>query len=454
MPHQRHSQDKGLVHQDFEPAFVAIPCSTKSEFSEPARLLVNQRRDPEFLREAGQLASRGHSLLQIHEMRFHATLGKKPQGFSSLRAFLCPENLNVHARNVGIMERRGQPASSLVLFFLLVNRTSELTYTPAWWVPGAHLQTLWGRLVRRPPVVATRAERWPTLDDDEIEVHRLDAPAGSDPRTTPRLLLLHGLEGTIRSNYLRGTLAQARARGWSADVLIFRSCGAEMNRQRRMYHSGETSDLDLVVQRLTHEHPGQPLVLAGFSLGGNVLLKWLGEQGADLPVQVRAAAAVSVPFDLERGARQIENGFSRLYTWHFLRSLKVKARAKLVRFPGLFDVSTLEHAQTLYAFDDAVTAPVHGFRDAHDYYSRSSSLRYLSAVRIPTLLLSASDDPFLPVDICNCVAILARENSFLEAELWPRGGHVGFVSGWFPFDQHYYAEERVVEFLANEILGD
>ena len=335
-----------------------------------------------------------------------------------------------------------------------MNRTSELTYTPAWWVPGAHLQTLWGRLFRRPPVVATRAERWPTLDDDEIEVHRLDAAAGSDPRTTPRLLLLHGLEGTIRSNYLRGTLAQARARGWSADVLIFRGCGAEMNRQRRMYHSGETSDLDLVVQRLTHEHPGQPLVLAGFSLGGNVLLKWLGEQGADLPVQVRAAAAVSVPFDLERGARQIENGFSRLYTWHFLRSLKVKARAKLTRFPGLFDLSTLEHAQTLYAFDDAVTAPVHGFRDAHDYYSRSSSLRYLSAVRIPTLLLSASDDPFLPVDISNCVAILARENSFLEAELWPRGGHVGFVSGWFPFDQHYYAEERVVEFLANEILGD
>ena len=450
MPHQRHFQHEGLVHQDLEPAFVAIPCGTKSEFREPSRLLVHQRRDPEFLHEAGQLASRRCSLLQIHEVRFHATFGKKPQRFSRLRVFLCPENLNVHARNVGIMERRGQPAPSLVLSFLLVNRTSELTYTPAWWVPGAHLQTLWGRLFRRPPVVMTRVERWATPDDDEIEVHRLDAPTGSDPRT-PRLLLLHGLEGTIRSNYLRGTLAQARARGWSADVLIFRGCGTAMNRQRRMYHSGETCDLNLVVQRLLHEHPTQPLVLAGFSLGGNVLLKWLGEQGSDVPPQIRATAAVSVPFDLERGALAIEHGFSRLYTRHFLRSLKRKARAKLEQFPGLFDVSRLDRAQTLYDFDDVVTAPVHGFRDAHDYYSRSSSLQYLSAIRVSTLLLSASNDPFLPRDICNSVAMVASKSSFLVAELLTNGGHVGFVSGRFPLHPHYYAEERVVEFLANAI---
>ena len=331
-----------------------------------------------------------------------------------------------------------------------MSRTSELTYTPAWWVPGAHLQTLWGKLVRRAPVVATRAERWSTPDDDEVEVHRLDAPLESHAHS-PRLLLLHGLEGTIRSNYILGTLAQARARGWPADVLLFRGCGSEMNRQRRMYHSGETSDLNLVVQRLVHDHPDQPLVLAGFSLGGNVLLKWLGEQGGDLPPQVRAAAAVSVPFDLELGARRIEHGFSRLYTRHFLRTLKVKAQAKLDRFPDLFDARRLEQARTLYDFDDAVTAPVHGFDDAHDYYSRSSSLQYLSAIRLPTLLLSASDDPFMTPQIIDSVAMLARKNISLVAELWPHGGHVGFVSGRSPFHPQYYAEERALEFLANEL---
>jgi predicted alpha/beta-fold hydrolase len=311
---------------------------------------------------------------------------------------------------------------------------------------------MWGKLFRKAPTVATRAERWSTPDDDEVEVHRLDAPSGSSAHT-PRLVLLHGLEGTIRSNYIHGTLAQARLRGWAADVLIFRGCGADMNRQRRMYHSGETSDLNLVVQRLLRDHPDQPLVLAGFSLGGNVLLKWLGEQGDKLPAQIRAAAAVSVPFDLERGARRIERGFARVYTRHFLRTLKVKARTKLERFPGLFDAGLLERAQTLYDFDDAVTAPVHGFRDAHDYYSRSSSLQYLSAIRLSTLLLSASDDPFLPPEVIDSVAMMAQKNASITAEIWRRGGHVGFVSGLSPFHPHYFAEERVVEFLANEIAG-
>ena len=308
---------------------------------------------------------------------------------------------------------------------------------------------MWAKLFRRAPVVETRAERWPTPDDDEIEVHRLDAPAGRGPHA-PRLVILHGLEGTIRSNYVHGTLAQARARGWAADVLIFRGCG-EMNRQRRMYHSGETSDVNLVVERLARDNPGQPLVVVGFSLGGNVLLKWLGEQGDALCPQVRAAAAVSVPFDLEGGARRIERGFSRVYTRHFLRTLKAKARNKLDHYPGLFSAAALERATSLYDFDDAVTAPVHGFRDAHDYYSRSSSLQFLDSIRIPTLLISAADDPFLPPQILDAVRILAQSSDMLEAEVWPSGGHVGFVSGRDPRRPHYYAEERVVEFLANTL---
>jgi predicted alpha/beta-fold hydrolase len=328
-----------------------------------------------------------------------------------------------------------------------VSRSSELTYTPAWWVPGPHLHTLWGKLVRRAPAVHTRVERWATPDDDELEIRRLDAPAGA-PADTPRLLLLHGLEGTIRSHYLRGTLAQARARGWAADVLIFRGCNGEVNRARRMYHSGETEDVDFVVRRLVTENPIQPLVVAGFSLGGNVLLKWLGERADEVPHQLHAAAAVSVPFDLERGSRHIERGFSRVYTRHFMRTLRKKALAKLDRHPGLFDPSALENARTLFDFDEVVTAPVHGFAGASDYYSRSSALGFLREIRCRTLLLSSYDDPFLPRHVLDDVTKIVSQNGCLFAEFHQEGGHVGFVSGRWPSRAHYYAEERVVEFLA------
>jgi predicted alpha/beta-fold hydrolase len=328
-----------------------------------------------------------------------------------------------------------------------VSRPSEYTYTPAWWVPGAHLRTLWGKLARRPAVVETRVERWATPDGDEVELHRVAPPEhrGDD---APRLLVLHGLEGTIRSHYLQGTLATARRLGWAADALIFRSCNGEVTRARRLYHSGETTDLDLVVRRIIGEHPHQRLGLAGFSLGGNVLLKWLGERGADLPPEVFGAVAVSVPFDLERGSRFIERGFARVYTRHFLRTLRAKALAKLDRDPGLFDDAALSRARTLFDFDDAVTAPVHGFENAHDYYRRSSSLGFLSAIRCPTLLLSAFDDPFLPREVLRDVEAIAAGNPQLRTEFHERGGHVGFVAGRSPFAPRYYAEERVLDFLA------
>ena len=330
-----------------------------------------------------------------------------------------------------------------------MSRSSEYTYTPAWWVPGAHLQTLWGKLVRRAPRVDTRVERWATPDGDEIELRRLDAPRGHTD--TPRLLLLHGLEGTIASTYLLGTLAEARARGWAADVLIFRTCNGEMNRARRMYHSGETTDLDFVVRRLVAAHPRQPLIAAGFSLGGNVLLKWLGEHSDAAPSQLVAAAAVSVPFDLERGSRHIERGFARIYGRHFLRTLRTKARAKLRTFPGLFDRTALERARTLFDFDDAVTAPVHGFLNASDYYSHSSSLRFLDRIRRPTLLLSARDDPFLPPEVLDDVAEVVCSNPHVHVEFHELGGHVGFVSGLIPFRPRYYAEWRIVDFLAQQV---
>ena len=269
----------------------------------------------------------------------------------------------------------------------------------------------------------------------------------------PRLVLLHGLEGTIRSNYIQGTLALARERGWAADVLIFRGCGTRMNRQRRIYHSGETSDLNLVIERVTDENPDQAIVLAGFSLGGNVLLKWLGEQGEGLRRQIRGTAAVSVPYDLESGARRIEHGFSRLYTYHFLRSLIAKARMKLTAYPDLFDGTRLGNVRTLFDFDDVVTAPVHGFLGAHDYYSQSSSLQYLHAVRTPTLLLSSLDDPFMSRETADSVLSVAAANASLHAEFHHGGGHVGFIDGRVPFCSRYFAEVRVVEFLSNQLAS-
>ncbi len=320
------------------------------------------------------------------------------------------------------------------------------SYRPAWWVPGAHARTLWGKLIRRHHIVPSRLERWDTPDGDFLDIHRVEAARGQ-----PRLVVLHGLEGTHRSHYVRGILAEARRREWEAVLVVFRSCGSDPNRSKRFYHSGETTDLSLVVERLISEQPSVPLVLAGFSLGGNVLLKWLGEGGNRLPPEVRAAAAVSVPFDLARSAHNIERGFARLYQASFVRSLVRKTQTKLERFPDLVDANVLSRVRTLRDFDGAVTAPVHGFASAEDYYMKSSALRWIAGIRLPTLLLSAEDDPFLPRDVLNEVRNVAARTPALDVEFVRHGGHVGFISGAVPWRPMYYAEWRVADFLASRL---
>ena len=320
------------------------------------------------------------------------------------------------------------------------------TYSPSWWLPGPHARTIWGRFFRRTPPLPTRVERWETNDDDFLDLVRLDAPKGR-----PHLVMLHGLEGAPRSHYARGLFLQAVQRGWAADLLLFRGCGAELNRAPRFYHSGETSDIDIVARRLMESDPEAPFVFAGVSLGGNVLLKWLGEFGDAVPSQIAGAAAVSVPFDLARASRHIGRGFSRVYQTHFLRSLRRKALAKLERYPDLLSRERVQASRTLWDFDDVVTAPVHGFRDADDYYSRSSSIQFIDQVRVPTLLLSAVDDPFLPPAVLEDVRRIASRNPNFTLEFPRSGGHVGFVSGANPFRPFYYAEWRVADFLADAI---
>ncbi len=320
-------------------------------------------------------------------------------------------------------------------------------FTPAWWLPGPHLPTIWGKFLKRVVPVSLHTERWTTPDDDFVDLLRLPAPSPA----APRVLLLHGLEGGAHSHYVHGMFADAARRGWGMEMLIFRGCGPELNRAPRFYHSGDTGDLAFVLDRLAREAPDAPRLLTGVSLGGNVILKYLGESGDALPPSVAAAATVSVPYDLARGSRYISRGFSRVYERHFLRSLKRKALAKLQEHPGLYDASRLARVQSLWEFDDVVTAPVHGFNDAGDYYHRSSSLRFLPGIRRPTLLLSAFDDPFLPPAVLDDVRAIATGNPALEPEFVSRGGHAGFVGGVVPWRAEYYAERRMMDFLAQRL---
>ena len=327
------------------------------------------------------------------------------------------------------------------------------SFSPSWWLPGAHLQTVWGRLARPRRLVSFRREVLLTPDGDELVLDHVDGPEGA-----PRLLVLHGLEGSSYSVYVQGMLLVAAARGWRGTALNFRSCArdpAELsrmlpNRRPRLYHSGETTDTDFVVRTLAEREPGVPLFVAGVSLGGNVLVKWLGENAGQ--TRVRAAAAVSVPFDLAEGARHLETAVGRVYVGAFLKTLRPKAFSAASRFPEAaqrLDLARIRRARTFVEFDDAATAPLHGFTGASDYYARSSSLGFLWRVTTPTLCLSAEDDPFLPAAVLRRVAREASDS--VELVTTPRGGHIGFVSGLSPWSARYWAEEMVVEWLSGKL---
>jgi predicted alpha/beta-fold hydrolase len=260
------------------------------------------------------------------------------------------------------------------------------------------------------------------------------------------LLVLHGLEGSVRSHYVRGLLALAGRAHWAAVALNFRSCSGEPNRLPRFYHCGDTDDLDHVVRLIAERAPHVRIGAIGISLGGNVLLKWLGERGEEAPRQLEAAVAISTPYDVERCARALDRGLAKLtYTASFMRSFKLKLRLKARRFPGLVDVPLALRARTFEEYDRAVTAPLHGFADERDYWRRSSCRPYLRRVRRPTLLISAIDDPFVPPDALPEPAELSPS---ITAEFTARGGHVGFWEGP-PWRPRPWAEQRALSFLTS-----
>jgi uncharacterized protein len=310
----------------------------------------------------------------------------------------------------------------------------EPDYTPPAGFRNGHVQTLWAGKVRRVDGVAYRRERLDTPDGDFLDLDRVSAGARRVA------VVSHGLEGSAERAYVRGMARQLAGEGWDVVAWNLRGCSGEANRARRLYHSGATEDLDAVVQHLLPAY--DRIALVGFSLGGNLTLKYLGE--AERDPKVAAAAAFSVPVDLAASSEALARWRNGIYMAYFLRSLRRKIRRKAEQFPGEVDVAGLRGVRTFGQFDDRYTAPFHGFRDAADYWARSSSRPFLPSIRVPTLIVNAADDPFL-AEACYPRAE-ASASDHLHLEVPAYGGHVGFVS--FGGDGSYWSERRAAAFLA------
>ncbi len=307
-----------------------------------------------------------------------------------------------------------------------------MEYQAPWWLPGGNLQTIWPALYARTgrggPIAYWR-ERWTTPDGDFIDADWGAHAAASD--AAPLLVLFHGLEGSSRSHYALAFADVARERGLRFVVPHFRGCSGEINLAARAYHSGDHEEIGWILARLRAQHAG-PVLAVGVSLGGNALMRWAAEAGEEATRWADAVACVCSPLDLAAGSRAIGQGLNRLvYTRLFLRTMKPKALQKLAQHPGLFDAQALRAAPDLYAFDHLFTAPLHGFRDAQDYYARASAGPHLHRIRIPALALNAGNDPFVPTH-----SLPRADEVGPRVTLWQpgRGGHVGFTRGRPPGD--------------------
>jgi predicted alpha/beta-fold hydrolase len=318
-------------------------------------------------------------------------------------------------------------------------------FRPAWWLPGPHAQTIAGRYLRPKTGVRYRRVRLEAPDGDFVDVDLASVDGFPEPPAdAPVLLVVHGLEGGSGSTYVLETCRAAVERGFRPVAMNFRSCSGEPNRTPRFYHAGDSADLAFVLGEVRARFPRSEVFAIGFSLGANVLLKHLGERGE--AAEIRAAAAVSVPFDLGAGEEKLSGTvMGRVYTTHFLGRLRRKFHLKRHLLEDACDPERVLSARTFREWDDAATARLHGFRDAEDYYARSSSRGFIPAIRVPTLLIHAADDPFLPETAIPRAAVEA--SPWLTGVFPARGGHVGFVSGppWAP---RFWAEREAVRFLA------
>lgn len=317
-----------------------------------------------------------------------------------------------------------------------------MNYPAPAWLPNGHLQTIYPALCIAKPSVQFRRERWTSPDDDFIDLDFIDGAPG-----LPFVVLFHGLEGSSNSHYARALMALLQSKNWSGVVVHFRGCSGELNRAPRFYHSGDSQEVGWILTRLQSEFRARPsgakFFACGVSLGGNALLRWLGEsqQAANI---VDAACAISAPLDLAAGGASLSSGINLIYTRMFLQSLKPKCLKKLDQFPGLFDRNKMLEAKNLYDFDNVVTAPLHGYRDTNDYWDRASAKHVLEDIRVPSLVLNAQNDPFLPAR-----HLPSKASPQVRLEYPQYGGHVGFAVGSLP-GKLDWLPRRIVHFFESK----
>ncbi len=321
--------------------------------------------------------------------------------------------------------------------------TTVPDYRAPFWLPGGHAQTVHASLFAPKASVSYRRERWDTTpngqpDGDFIDVDIVDGDADK-----PVLLHFHGLEGSSQSQYALGFMARCKALGWTGIVAQFRGCSGEPNRLPRAYHSGDSTEIDWIVRKVKARFPDRRLYTVGVSLGGNAMLKWLGERNSEAVPLVDAAAAVSAPVDLMAAGEALGRGFSLNYAKHFLATMQKKATLMHARHPGSFDFDRMQRARNLREYDDVVTGPLHGYRDTDDYWTRASSKPGLVDVALPTLVLNAKNDPFLPAE---ALPVTSQVSTHVLLDQPAQGGHVGWPSSRWPGHTQWLTD-RVFHFL-------
>lgn len=337
-------------------------------------------------------------------------------------------------------------------------------YKAPFWLPGGHLQTIFTSLFPKGSEVKYRRERWELKDGDFIDADWADATSAtsiepdyneqtisnhsnatrnSEPKK-PILVIFHGLEGNSQSQYAKSLISAAVAKGWHGVVINFRGCSGEPNRLPRVYYAGDTLEIDTMLSRVRSIYPENPIYAVGYSLGGNALLKWLGEASNQSTVNISRAVAISAPIDLKASADALDTGMNRIfYTPIFVDSIRAKALVLSKRFPGVLDDKLIGNAKTIHDIDNAVTSVLYGADDAIDYYNKNASKPYLQNIVLPTLIINAKNDPFMPAKFLPSTAEVSK---FVTLDYQEEGGHVGFFSTRFS-DANSWLPSRIIEFL-------
>ena len=313
-----------------------------------------------------------------------------------------------------------------------------MNYKAPRWLPGGHLQTIVPYFFRRVAAPSYRRQRIETDDGDFVDLDWVDGPSAA-----PLVIMFHGLEGSSQSHYARAMMRTVADAGWRGVVPHWRGCSGEPNRLPRAYHSGDHAEAGWLVRRLHSDALGAPMFAGGVSLGGSALLNWLGRAGDEASRYLNAAAAISTPLSLRLGGETIGRGFNKVYTWNFMRTMRLKGIEKSTRFPDAIDRSRINQSRSLRDFDDAFTAPLHGFAGVDDYWDRGSSLSWLATIALPTLIVNARNDPFMPFD---ALPEKPAPSKAVTLEITEHGGHAGFLHGPWPGDP-FWMPRRLMRFF-------